>query len=383
LKIIADENIPYVKEVFSHLGEVQCYPGRKMSREIVADAEILLVRSVTQVNEKLLQGTSVRFVGTATIGTDHVDEEYLQKRGIKFTSAAGSNSNSVAEYVSTALLMLAEKYAWRLEDKTIGIIGVGNVGSKVAQKAQALGLKVLGNDPPLQREGQGEGFVSLEEVLAEADIVTCHVPLTYSGQDATYHMINQRVLEQMREGTAFFNTARGAVVDSKALKNTMQKKAIGPVVLDVWENEPNIDAEILEAADIGTPHIAGYSLDGKVNGTLMLHEALCEYLKKSDAVQIASLLPQPTVPAIILNPADGAEQKLLLQAFRSIYDITADDAALRKIIDLPENERGRYFDELRKNYPVRREAFNTRVKIQPDDIALRQKLGKLGFQMNR
>lgn len=383
MKIIADENIPYVKEVFSHLGEVQCYPGRKMSREIVADAEILLVRSVTQVNEKLLQGTSVRFVGTATIGTDHVDEEYLQKRGIKFTSAAGSNSNSVAEYVSTALLMLAEKYAWRLEDKTIGIIGVGNVGSKVAQKAQALGLKVLGNDPPLQREGQGEGFVSLEEVLAEADIVTCHVPLTYSGQDATYHMINQRVLEQMREGTAFFNTARGAVVDSKALKNTMQKKAIGPVVLDVWENEPNIDAEILEAADIGTPHIAGYSLDGKVNGTLMLHEALCEYLKKSDAVQIASLLPQPTVPAIILNPADGAEQKLLLQAFRSIYDITADDAALRKIIDLPENERGRYFDELRKNYPVRREAFNTRVKIQPDDIALRQKLGKLGFQMNR
>jgi len=381
LKIIADENIPYVKEVFSHLGGVQCCPGRKMSREIVADAEILLVRSVTPVNEKLLKNSTVRFVGTATIGTDHVDLDYLKKRGIHFMSAAGSNSNSVAEYVVAALLVLAEKYGWQLEEKTIGIIGVGNVGSKVALKAKALGLKVLGNDPPLQREGKGEGFVSLEEVLAEADIVTCHVPLSYSGQDATYHMINQKTLDQIREGTAFFNTARGAVVDSEALKSALHRKAIGPVVLDVWENEPNIDVEILEPADIGTPHIAGYSLDGKVNGTMMLHQALCEYLKSSDAISIEKLLPPPIVPEITLNSTNATEQKLIAETFSDIYDITADDAALRKIIDLPADERGRYFDDLRKNYPIRREAFNTKVKIQQDDIALRGKLGKLGFQI--
>jgi len=192
IKIVADENIPYVKKVFSQLGEVTCVSGRSICSAMVAKADALLVRSITPVDQELLENSPVRFVATATIGTDHIDQPYLKNRGISFASAAGSNANSVVEYVLTALSVLAKKHQWHLEGKTLGIIGVGNIGSLLEKKAQALGLKVFLNDPPLARQTGDNRFVNLDEALA-CDIISCHVPLTQTGEDATYHLLGKKI----------------------------------------------------------------------------------------------------------------------------------------------------------------------------------------------
>ena len=380
MKIVADENIPFVREIFGPLGDVLCVSGRQMSADVITDADVLLVRSVTKVNERLLSDSSVRFVGTATIGTDHVDQEYLSSREITFVSAAGSNSNSVAEYVITAILVLAEKYGWELQDKTLGIIGVGNIGSNIEKKAPALGLKVLPNDPPLQRETGDKRFVSLARVLEEADIITCHVPLTRSGPDATWHLFDREKLGRLGPGTVLINSSRGAVVDNESLKEQLKKGKSGPVVLDVWENEPGINTELLDQVAIGTPHIAGYSLDGKVNGSVMLYQKLCKFLGTEVTSQIDRLLPTPPVPTIELDVTGKTDQQLLAQAMTRIYDIMGDDGRLREITTLTNSEKGRYFDDLRKNYPVRREAFNTRIKLQGPADQIGEKLTILGFK---
>ncbi|NQT84941.1 4-phosphoerythronate dehydrogenase, partial [bacterium] len=216
MKIVADENIPYVKEAFGSLGDVIPLPGRKIAPASVVDAEILLVRSITEVNASLLEGSRVRFVGTATIGTDHVDEEYLHSRGIAFASAPGSNANSVAEYVVAALLTTARRKNFPLKGKTIGVIGVGNCGSRVAKKAEALGMRVLLNDPPLWRQTGNKRFRPLEELFS-ADILTLHVPLTYEGIDATYHLVDEAFLSKLRPECILMNTSRGPVVDNLAL----------------------------------------------------------------------------------------------------------------------------------------------------------------------
>lgn len=380
MKIVADENIPFVREIFASLGEVLCVSGRRMSADIVVDADVLLVRSVTKVNEQLLSDSSVHFVGTATIGTDHIDQEYLSSREITFVSAAGSNSNSVAEYVITAILVLAEKYGWELQGKTLGIIGVGNIGSNIEKKAPALRLKVLPNDPPLQRETGDKRFVSLTRVLEEADIITSHVPLTRSGPDATWHLFDREKLGRLKPGTLLINSSRGAVVDNKALKKQITKGNMGPVVLDVWENEPEIDTELLDQVAIATPHIAGYSLDGKVNGSVMLYQKLCKSLGIEATSRIDRLLPTPPSPTIELDVTGKTDQQLLTQAMTCIYDIMGDDSRLREMITLTNSEKGGYFDELRKNYPTRREAFNTRIKLHGPTDRIREKLAILGFK---
>ena len=382
MKIVADENIPFVKEAFSPFGEVTCCAGRAMSQGLLADAEVLLVRSVTKVGAALLDGTAVRFVGTATIGTDHIDQEYLRDRGIQFADAAGSNANSVAEYVVTALLVVAERGRFELQGKSIGIIGVGNVGSKVESKAAALGLHVLPNDPPLQRQTNDARFVDLETVLTQADIVTCHVPLTRTGPDATWRFLDEARLGSLRPGTILLNTARGAVVDNGALKNVLQAGRLGPVILDVWEGEPQIHLDLFSRVAIGTPHIAGYSQDGKTNGTVALHAAFCRFLNRHENLEPGSLLGDPPVRQITLDTTAGrSDQQLLAEALTAIYDIEADDRRMRSMAQQPPDERGRFFDSLRKNYPVRRESQNTRVQISPARPALAVKLEKIGFQM--
>ena len=381
MKIIADENIPFVREIFSSLGQVTCHPGRQLTAELLAGAQALLVRSVTRVDEKLLAGSPIRFVGTATIGTDHIDQSFLQDRGITFTSAAGSNSTSVAEYIMTALLVLAQKYAWKLSTMTLGIIGVGNIGSKVEKLAQALGLQVIPNDPPLQRSTGDPRFVSLDQVLAQAQIITCHVPLTRSGPDTTFHLFDQSKLETLKPGTVLFNTSRGPVVDNQALKTRLLKGDLGPVVLDVWENEPQIDVELLKLTSLATPHIAGYSYDGKVNGTIMLYRRLCQFLDQPETANTDNLMPPPPVPQIDLDPTTDTEQQLLTHSFTRIYDIAADDLRLRETTRLEPSKRGPYFDSLRKNYPIRREASNTRIILSPPNNTLAQKFSALGFQI--
>ncbi len=378
MKIIADENIPYVKEVFSSLGRIRCVSGRSMHRDLLRDADVLLVRSITRVDANLLEGANVRFVGTATIGTDHIDEDYLQSREIAFAGAAGSNANSVAEYVITALLVLAQQNGWNLQDKTLGIVGVGNIGSRVETMAQALGLNILLNDPPLLRQTGNSRFVELSKVL-EADFITLHVPLTRTGLDPTYHVFDEATLQQLNGQTVLINTSRGAVVDNPALNAQLATNALGPTVLDVWEDEPDINSDLLERVAIATPHIAGYSLDGKANGAAMLYERLCRFLEIAPQVEIQNLLPPPVVPELTLD-AEQSDQQILTQAMTAIYDILRDDRQLRQITHQPPDQRGKLFDQLRKNYPIRREAHNTRIILTHPKGPLAQKLHRLGFQ---
>jgi erythronate-4-phosphate dehydrogenase len=278
MKIVADPNIPFVREAFGALGEIVFVPGRQMDAAIVRDADLLLVRSVTPVNAALLDGSRVKFVATATIGTDHIDLDYLQSRSIGFSSAAGSNANSVAEYVVTAMLEVAHRRKFRLRDKTLGVIGVGNVGTRVSRYAEALGMRVLRNDPPRARTERLTDFVPIERVLSDADIITLHVPLTKEGAHATHHMVAKDTLAALEDRRPILiNTSRGAVVDNKALLKAIDGERLGGVVLDVWENEPNISPELLDVVEIGTPHIAGYSFDGKANGTQMIYEAACKF----------------------------------------------------------------------------------------------------------
>jgi len=377
MQIIADENIPLVGEAFGPMGEVVAVPADAIRPLLVRDAQALLVRSVTPVGAALLDGSAVRFVATATIGVDHVNQEYLQQRGIAFASAEGSNAQSVAEYVFTALAVLAERGGWRFRDKALGIVGVGNVGSRVARIAEGLGMTVLRNDPPLARRTSDPKYVPIE-ALAEADIVTFHVPLTRKGPDATYHRIGENLLSRLKRSVILLNTSRGSVADTAVLKAALGAKRLGGVVLDVWENEPNIDLELLNAVDIATPHIAGYSYDGKVNGTRMILHAFCRHFGLARAWDPSPLMPPPEKPRLRLPPKVDAQQAIGY-ATRAAYDIEADDARLRAIREKPAEGRSAYFKSLRKNYPVRREFPQTTVELESADTQVRSALETLRF----
>jgi len=399
MKIVADPNIPFVQEAFGTLGDIVLVPGRQIDAVTVRDADVLLVRSVTPVNAALLDGSRVRFVATATIGTDHVEDSWLRERGIGFASAAGSNANSVAEFLVAALLELSHRQGFRVRDKTIGVVGVGNVGSRVVRYAEVLGMRVWQNDPPRERkemdigapDGSSRGFtasgrarpsafVSLERVLAEADIITLHVPLTRQGVDATFHLFDKERLAALEaRRPILINTARGAVIDNKALLKAVDGERVRGTVLDVWENEPNISPELLDVVDIGTPHIAGYSFDGKVNGTQMIHEAVCGLFGIARTWQ--PLLPPPEVPRIELSVSSGDDDEdVLRRVVRRVYDVTADDAALRKAVRATEGI-GSSFDTLRATYPVRREFFNTELVLRGASEELRKKFAALGFKL--
>ena len=414
VKIIADANIPFVKDCFSSIGEVEVFPGREIRPDVVGDADCLLVRSVTKVDSDLLAGSRVRFVGTATIGFDHIDIEYLMRNNIGFASAPGSNANSAAEYVIAGLLEIGRKYKIRLEGKSIGIVGVGNVGSRVAKKCAALGMKVLLNDPPLQRQEISHRghpsrlgveprqdrehretnkklpadsklddicereYLPIEE-LYECDFITLHTPLTFGGADKTFHLADEKFFKSLKAGCVFFNTSRGGVVDTEALKASVRSGQLETTVLDVWDDEPNIDTELLEMVDIGTPHIAGYSLDGKIAGMIMIYKAVCEYFGLNAKFDVEDFLPEPPVPQIKIEPAAGSEQDVLRRTVEKIYRISEDDLNLRQILDKPAEKRGEFFDNLRENYPVRREFQNTKVIVKDENSSLSKKLKGIGF----
>jgi erythronate-4-phosphate dehydrogenase len=379
MKIIADANIPFVKECFSSIGDVIAVSGREMTPDIVSDADILLVRSITKVNADLLAGSKVGFVATATIGFDHVDVDYLQRENIGFASAPGSNANSAAEYVIAGLLDAGQKCNMSLEGKSIGIIGVGNVGSRVAKKCTALGIKVCLNDPPLQRQTGDEKYLHLHE-LYNCDFITFHTPLTFEGIDRTYHLANEQFFRSLKEGCVFVNASRGGVVDNEALTTMIKAKRFGYVVLDVWENEPDIDTELLEMVNIGTPHIAGYSLDGKISGLIMIYKAVCEYFGLTPEFDIGDFLPEPAIGQLKIDLVVDNEEQAINKAVRKIYNIREDDRLLRKISAESEEKRGNYFDSLRKNYSVRREFQNTKVLIEDINSSLAKKLEGIGFK---
>jgi len=408
MKIVADRNIPFVAKCFSSVGEVKVVDSRQITPEAVRDADILLVRSVTRVGAELLAGSKVRFIGTATIGFDHIDVDFLRANKIGFASAPGSNANSAAEYVIAGLLEIGQRLDIELEGKSIGIIGVGNVGGRVAKKAAALGMKVYLNDPPLQRYkishrehrvdreldnallrieqlvGEVE-FVPVEE-LFDCAFITLHTPLTFEGVDRTFHLADEKFFKSLRERCVFLNTSRGGVVDSMALKAAIRLGRLRAVVLDVWENEPNIDTELLRMVDIGTPHIAGYSLDGKVAGMIMIYKAACKYFGLEPEYDVEDFLPEATIRELRISPKGDTEQDVIADAVRRIYDIRKDDARLRWILERPAEKRGEFFDGLRKNYPVRREFGNTTVVIATEGTELKAerllvKLRGIGFKI--
>ena len=380
IKIIADANIPFVAECFSSIGEVTVVGGREITSGVVTDADVLLVRSITPVGAELLDGSRVRFVATATIGFDHIDVDYLRRNNIGFASAPGSNANSAAEYVIAGLLEIGQKYDLDLEGKSIGIIGVGNVGGRVAKKCAALGMRLFLNDPPLQRQTGDAKYLPLKE-LFDCDFITLHTPLTFEGPDKTFHLADENFFKSLREKCVFVNASRGGVVDSGALKKAIRSNRTKAVVLDVWEGEPNIDMELLEMVDIGTPHIAGYSLDGKIAGLIMIYNSVCEHFAIEPKFEAEDFLPEPDVPELKVNPDIGKEQQALFDAVRRIYRIDRDDARLRLILDEPADKRGSYFDSLRKNYPQRREFKNTRIVSDSSCKAVAAKLKGIGFKV--
>ena len=380
MKIVADANIPFVRECFSSVGEVEVLSGRDIAPQVVAQADALLVRSITPVNEELLAGSAVRFVGTATIGFDHVDLGYLERNDIGFASAPGSNANSAAEYIIAALLEVGRRHRIGLEGKSIGVIGVGNVGGRVARKCEALGMHVLRNDPPLQRRTHDPQYVP-RDALYGCDFLTVHTPLTLDGVDRTFHLADAGFFSSLKPGAVFLNASRGAVTDSEALKAVIRAGRLQAVVLDVWEKEPNIDTELLEMVDLGTPHIAGYSFDGKVAGMIMIYNALCAHFHRRPTHAIEDFLPPPDVPRLGMETSDSGDEELLTRAVERIYSIQRDDANLRQITRQPSDKRGRYFDDLRKHYPVRREFQNTTVTLNRPRDRLRQKLQGLGFRI--
>jgi erythronate-4-phosphate dehydrogenase len=379
MKIVVDKNNPCVAEAFQQFGEVHALPTSEITKEAVHDAEILIIRSETKVTKELLDTSAVRFVGSATIGTDHVDIEYLKSTSRTFASAPGSNANSVAEYVVAALLSLAQKKSFTLHGKSIGVVGVGNVGSKVVRYATALGMTVLQNDPPLARKTGSAHFLPFDSLM-ECDFITFHVPLTKTGDDATYHLFSQERIANMKKGAIVFNTSRGSVVDGNALKRALDTDHLSGAVLDVWENEPLIDIELLHKVDIGTPHIAGYSYDGKVAAVKMLYDKACQFFN-----QPVLWFPQLTtadVPRknIIADAAGNNKEKNIHNVVRQCYDIGNDDKALRSISSIPESEHRSYFRRLRSEYPIRREFFNTDITGSQDDI--KKTLFSIGFQLH-
>jgi len=361
LKILADANIPCVEAAFGRLGTVRRMPGRDMGPSDVASADVLLVRSVTPVGPELLDDTDLRFVGSATIGTDHVDQAYLQARGIPFAHAPGSNADSVADYVVAAVLLLAHRRGVSLRGRTVGIVGCGNIGGRLAHRLPALGLEVLRNDPPRARAADAEGcaheFVPLDTVLGAADIVTLHVPLTESGADPTRHLVDAAFLEQLRDGAWLLNTSRGRVVDGDALLAARRNGPVGAAVLDVWEQEPAPDPALIEAVDLATPHIAGYAYDGKVRGTEMLYAALCDELDVAPAWDGTGTIRPASNDALRCRAPDprlpGTDWRHHLA--RQAYDLSADDAALRALTDLDADARADAFGKLRATYRRRRE----------------------------
>ena len=380
MKIISDDNVPNAAETIGRFGDLTVLPGRQITREAVKDADILIIRSITKANKDLLEGSRVKFVGTTTIGYDHVDVEYLNKQEIKFSSAPGSNSNSVSEYLTAALLLLAEKTGRKLEGSSIAIVGCGNVGSKVNRKMEALGMKCFLNDPPLFDKTNDPKYIPLDDAIRTADFVTVHVPLEKTGKHPTINMCDNKFFQKMKAGSVFINASRGKVVVEKALTDALDSKHISHTILDVWQNEPSIDPDMLARAFIGTPHIAGHSFDGMVNGSVVVYEALCKFLGEKPTATSAQLLPQSDVPFVDLSKDSGEDEAILRKAVFAVYDITRDDRGLRDACCNRE-KLAESFDKLRKNYWKRREFHYTTLALPNNRETLLRKAEGLGFKI--
>ena len=379
--IVADENIPLLDCFFGDIGEIHRVSGRTMSNADVRDADILLVRSVTKVNRELLEGSRVRFVGTSTIGTDHVDLDWLEQSGIRFSAAPGCNANSVAEYVLSVLSLHAERRGlsdW--SQLSVGIVGVGNVGGELAHKLERLGFDVRLCDPPrADREEGDHEFVALEEAM-RCDVVSLHTPLTREGDHPTLHMIGESELAALNSNQLLINAGRGEVIDSSALLARLEQPNPPTVALDVWEQEPRIHPGLVERAWLATPHIAGYSLEGKVQGTEMIYQALSHFLGLPVRKKAGQFLPEPALSKISFTSSADEEDAIRI-ALRACYDPRRDDARLRNTMTGSAEERGAAFDRLRRDYPVRRECSSLKIQLKGTSKSLQDSFRAIGFKL--
>lgn len=377
MKIICATSVALGHEAFSTIGEVENIAERDIDSAVVRNAAMLITRSKVKVNRALLENSSVRFVATATAGYDHFDISSLKERGIAWYSAAGCNANSVAEWVVAALLKLAVERNMQLEGKTLGIIGVGHVGSRVVALAPALGLRILLNDPPRQLAEAGSQWSSLNTLLSESDIVTLHVPLTNEGPHATRGMVDADFFSRMRPGAIFLNASRGEVVDEPALMQALDNKQVSHALLDVFAHEPDVNPALAEKANLVTPHTAGYSYEGRVRGTELCYLAACSILKVKPTWTPP---PLPADPARIIQLSDSQANPIaaLAEAVRTAYNIRSDDASLRAGLGSDEAARRKYFQRLRSHYPIRHEfpAYTIHPSAPPP---LANALTRLGF----
>ena len=373
MKFIIDDKIPYIQGALEPFGEVLYLSGPNTTPEIVKDADAIITRTRTICDKQLLEGSTVQFIATATIGFDHIDTDYCDKAGILWTNAPGCNSKSVEQYIASALFVLAQRKGFELKGKTIGIVGVGQVGFKVARVCELFGMNVLLNDPPRAREEGPEKFCSLERIMQEADFITLHVPLNLQGEDATFHFADDRFFQSLKRKPILLNSCRGEVLDSPSAKLALKKHLISGLVIDCWENEPDIDLELLGMVDLATPHIAGYSKDGKANGTTMSIQTLSRFFGLGIDDWKAQNVELPENTLIELDGTSQTEEELLSKAVLATYDIRTDDADLRRNPAL--------FEKLRGDYPVRREypVFSIHCRNVGKDTL--EKFEALGFKM--
>ncbi len=379
MHILADENIPLVDEFFAGFGEIRRMPGRSINRAALENVDVLLVRSVTRVDRELLEGSAVRFVGTCTIGTDHLDLDYFEQAGIEWASAPGCNARGVVDYVLGSLLALSEVRGEALARRRFGVVGAGEVGGRLLEVLRGLGWDVRVCDPPRQVREAGD-FVSLDEILAECDVISLHTPLALGGDWPTFHLFDQARLSRLRPGTWLINASRGAVVDNAALRDLLLQRPDLEAVLDVWEGEPQVDVALAGLCRIATPHIAGYSLDGKLRGTAQIYAALCAARGVEPAIELAQLMPGPALTELAFaSSAEPAE--MLATLCRAVYDPRRDDADFRRSLLGDEAQRRAGFDLLRKQYPPRREIDGLKVRIGGHNPALATIVEALGARL--
>lgn len=357
MKILADENILFANDAFNEFGSVDTIHGREINNKILKKYDVLLIRSITKVDINLLKDTNIKFIGTATIGTDHIDKEYLKNNKIYFTDAKGCNSFAVAEYVLTAIINLCEFNNWNYEEKSVGIIGYGNIGTIIYEYLKQLGFNVFVNDPPKEKIDKSFNYSILNDVL-NCDILTFHVPLEKQGEFPTYHLLNDNNINKIKSGSVIINSSRGAVIDNIALLNRLKQKNDLSVVLDVWENEPNINYELLDYISLGTPHIAGYSYEGKVNGTKILYDKFCEFLNVEKKWN-APLLKEKSE---LLIQYLYKKEKLFYKIVNEVYDLKIDSDEFINLMKSDEKIIGINFDKLRKDYKLRKEFNNYKIK---------------------
>ena len=376
MNIIADKAIPYARHFFSTLGEVNLLDSSDITPASVKYADCLIIRSVTRVDETLLNASRVKCVASNSSGIDHVDQDYLNARGLPLFDAKGCNANAVAEYVLSCLFVLSEQYDVALEDKTVGIIGRGHVGARLQYLLQVIGIKTRVYDPFIKDENNSYPFRDLRHVLS-SDILTLHVPLTRGGEHPTAQMVERNFLGRLKKDVIFINTARGGVVNERDLIDFAGDNPTCRLVLDVWDNEPYINNELFTLATLATPHIAGYSAQARLNATRLVYEQVCAWAG-APATAAAELLPPADHCKINLYEFEHVTDAVRA-AVLACYDVRTDCATLRELTDIPAHERGAFFASLRTNYPYRREFPALRVAWSAEQGPVGEKLSALGF----